>query len=181
MKVRFQLYWLLVVLTLLTSWGRWHESQLGLGSGKSFHKLWSHYISHSGGEGRRSSSSRFRDTHAKESKSYTLHCIKPCSLPTLNQIQPPECTRMDKRSILSNDVFPFILVADSLTWHEIFNLMGGCNWVTFWKSFVLFLIVISGDADTAEPAQLELSTKIHNAFTVHRDNLINRQAFKHGM
>ena len=105
MKVRFQLYWLLVVLTQLTSWGRWHESQLGLGSGKSFHKLWSHYNSHSGGEGRRSSSSRFRDTHAKESKSYTLHCIKPCSLPTLNQIQPPECTRMDKRSILSNDVF----------------------------------------------------------------------------
>ena len=69
---------------------------------------------------------------------------------------------------------PFILVADSLTWHEIFNLMGGCNWVTFWKSFVLFPIVISGDADTAEPAQLELSTKIHKDFTVYKDNLINK-------
>ena len=68
----------------------------------------------------------------------------------------------NKRLFLSNDVYPFILVADSLTWHEIFNLMGGCNRVTFLKSFVLFPIVISGDADTAEPAELELSTKITN-------------------
>ena len=80
----------------------------------------------------------------------------------------------NKRLFLSNDVYPFILVADSLTWHEIFNLMGGCNRVTFLKSFVLFPIVISGDADTAEPAELELSTKVHEDFTVHRDNRINR-------
>ena len=37
----------------------------------------------------------------------------------------------NKRLFLSNDVYPFILVADSLTWHEILNLMGGCNRVTF--------------------------------------------------
>ena len=46
--------------------------------------------------------------------------------------------------------------------------------MTFLKSFVLFPIVISGDADTAEPAELELSTKVHEDFTVHRDNWINR-------
>ena len=163
-----------MVLTLLTSWGRWHESQLGLGSGKSFHKLWSHYNSHSGGEGRRSSSSRFRDTHAKESKSYTLHCIKPCSLPTLNQIQPPECTRMDERSILSNDVFrsfwwltPWPGTKSLIWW------VAATGW-HFESLLFYFPIVISGDADTAEPAQLELSTKIHEDFTVYRDNVINK-------